>query len=128
MNTQTWKLSRDEMILRVARAAARDHDGRDLLAVDEYEDTLDRMYYISEMRNARKRGYVKNTSRSVGSIANDAKVLGRSGVIDPKYSRDFNEIVVRVHYAGETFEAKGAAWADYAVTPDPSVNASCWQD
>ena len=136
--------TRHAMLLRVARAAVRDHAIRDPLAYygDEEFDpdgrwmpplwgstrtemAVDRLLHMSEMRDSkRSRGtaaflWGEQERRTVEETLSDATVLGLASDFDPRYSRHAAEIVIRVRYA--------EPWmADYAV--GPQLPPSCWQD
>lgn len=120
MHTDT----RDDLILRVARAAVRDHAVRDPLTdywgYDGPDWLIDRLLLLRENRENGRR-YAQQKRRTVQDVVSDAEVLGCAR--DANHGgglRDYaEEIVIRVRYA-ETWGA------DYAVAP--SLPALCWAD
>lgn len=127
MTKSTHTLTERDLILRVARAAVRDHARHDRLArytvaedlengVSLGEAIMNRMYWLAEIREF---PMPDQKRRTVGEVVRTAKVLGRSADLDPKFHSYPDGIVIRVVYA-ETWIA------DYEVCQDGS--AICWQD
>lgn len=126
-------LTLEQMKLRAARCAVRDHALRDPLEEDLYEEIIGQasLYGVwtrddvlemrlDEVKTRREMNAEDQPRRSVAQALSDCEVLGLSSHFETAHFRR-GAVVIRVRYA-TTYVA------DYEISPIADEPAYCWQD